>query len=743
MSDDRATIESGNLNISNFESEKESIHSEYSTNQDDNISVRSVDSGYESDSNLADKKDDIIRVKTKNEIENINKLIGRAYTYKLKFLKKLTPQLSKELIANELLIDTNESFMSAITGLAVENFYRNLSDQKTEELLDNFSLNIERSKGLMNDNDKAKTDRQFANLEASLKGFVLNDIKSSNNDENKIALEAVKKVILELKGQAIPKSDYASTVINNTMESLQADPRAFSTEQLNIFNETINQGNKTVKFSKDFKELNKTELTALSNAVNESANSFIKELAASRNNGLSPELVNYRANESKRLLLTLSTKIQDTDTGSMEEQKSRQEAFCKQLLPYVHMPSELATKLFEEWTPTELHSLIGKEAQKFFSVDNAPKNSSFLTLDKTKITEENIKRFADSINPIIKAEDAKLISQPILEESINKIQNKTDIKITEQQNNKISEQLSPTLIELGSEQLRNHKEGIISDITNKIAADKSWYSSVIKKLPISTNNLQDIATYLTDKYSNQTTPTMSTSVSTPPPPLTQHSSIETKQIPEPSSSDFVVSTPTEAQLENRSLSKFAYAEEFKEATEPRPATYSDVREEQSTGSTNKLPAEVEFRKRSNIEAHRLNETTDQLDNRVLVDKLQSNLIAQMDKPKPQELVEDTVRMPNPKVEEVHDRQDTINTSMIAIKSEQEMPTKAPIVQETQTDKLSSMKPQNNPSMSRITSTIKTEIQQVKKTLRHIETIKKELETPTKPTLKAVNKGRLW
>lgn len=373
MSGDRATIESSNLNTSNFEREKESIHSEYSTNQDDNISVRSVDSGYESDSNLADKKDDIIRVKTKNEIENINKLIGRAYTYKLKFLKKLTPQLSKELIANELLIDTNESFMSAITGLAVENFYRNLSDQKTEELLDNFSLNIERSKGLMNDNDKAKTDRQFANLEASLKGFVLNDIKSSNNDENKIALEAVKKVILEFKGQAIPKSDYASTVINNTMESLQANPRAFSTEQLNIFNETISQGNKTVKFSKDFKELNKTELTALSNAVNESANSFIKELAASRNNGLSPELVNYRANESKRLLLTLSTKIQDTDTGSMEEQKSRQEAFCKQLLPYVHMPSELATKLFEEWAPTELHSLIGKEAQKFFSVDNAPK----------------------------------------------------------------------------------------------------------------------------------------------------------------------------------------------------------------------------------------------------------------------------------------------------------------------------------------------------------------------------------
>ncbi|MFU7502784.1 MAG: hypothetical protein ACE1S7_05115 [Candidatus Tisiphia sp.] len=119
------------------------------------------------------------------------------------------------------------------------------------------------------------------------------------------------------------------------MESLQAYPKHFSTEQLNIFNKTISQGNKTVKFAKEFTKLNKTECTALSNAVNESTNSFIKELVDSRNNGLGPEFVNYRANETKKLLLTLSIKIQDT--GPMEEQKSRQEAFCKQLLPYVHI----------------------------------------------------------------------------------------------------------------------------------------------------------------------------------------------------------------------------------------------------------------------------------------------------------------------------------------------------------------------------------------------------------------------
>ncbi|UCM93008.1 palindromic element RPE1 domain-containing protein [Candidatus Tisiphia endosymbiont of Melanophora roralis] len=55
-------------------------------------------------------------------------------------------------------------------------------------------------------------------------------------------------------------------------------------------------------------------------------------------------------------------------------------------------------------------------------------------------------------------------------------------------------------------------------------------------------------------------------------------------------------------LNNSSLSKLAYAEEFKEATERRTAADDDVREDSSTGATNKLPAEVEFRKRTNINA---------------------------------------------------------------------------------------------------------------------------------------------
>ncbi|MCC8372149.1 MAG: palindromic element RPE1 domain-containing protein [Rickettsia endosymbiont of Pseudomimeciton antennatum] len=48
----------------------------------------------------------------------------------------------------------------------------------------------------------------------------------------------------------------------------------------------------------------------------------------------------------------------------------------------------------------------------------------------------------------------------------------------------------------------------------------------------------------------------------------------------------------------RLLAKLAYAEEFEGDTERRTAAYLSIREDSSTASTSKLPAEVEFCKRS-------------------------------------------------------------------------------------------------------------------------------------------------
>ncbi len=58
-------------------------------------------------------------------------------------------------------------------------------------------------------------------------------------------------------------------------------------------------------------------------------------------------------------------------------------------------------------------------------------------------------------------------------------------------------------------------------------------------------------------------------------------------------------SPKNSSKYNRPPSKLAYAEGFEGDTERRTAAYSSVREDSSTGSTYKSPAEVEFRRRSN------------------------------------------------------------------------------------------------------------------------------------------------
>ncbi|MCC8415788.1 MAG: palindromic element RPE1 domain-containing protein [Rickettsia endosymbiont of Gnoriste bilineata] len=50
---------------------------------------------------------------------------------------------------------------------------------------------------------------------------------------------------------------------------------------------------------------------------------------------------------------------------------------------------------------------------------------------------------------------------------------------------------------------------------------------------------------------------------------------------------------------NSPLRKLAYAQGFEGDASPRTAAYSNVREDSSTASLSKLPAEVEFPKRVN------------------------------------------------------------------------------------------------------------------------------------------------
>lgn len=90
-------------------------------------------------------------------------------------------------------------------------------------------------------------------------------------------------------------------------------------------------------------------------------------------------------------------------------------------------------------------------------------------LDQHKITEENIKKFSDSINKIIKDENIKLVTEKSFNEAIKNIESgKKGIAITTEQKEKIYKKLFPELSALNSNPSPNNPSSLTSEITSKI-----------------------------------------------------------------------------------------------------------------------------------------------------------------------------------------------------------------------------------------------------------------------------------
>lgn len=90
-------------------------------------------------------------------------------------------------------------------------------------------------------------------------------------------------------------------------------------------------------------------------------------------------------------------------------------------------------------------------------------------LDKQKITEENIKKFSDFTNQIIKSENTKLVIQKFFDDAIQNIKlNEKDTIITTNQKEKIYKKLSPELIALNPDQFTDTPNRLISEIASKI-----------------------------------------------------------------------------------------------------------------------------------------------------------------------------------------------------------------------------------------------------------------------------------
>ncbi len=184
----------------------------------------------------------------------------------------------------------------------------------------------------------------------------------------------------------------------------------------------------------------------------------------------------------------------------------KRKAFFSQITPYIKdIPSELEKAMLSEQNLSQLMSLINKETLKIFAIDGDTKQWG--VLDDKKITPENVKQFANSINSILEEVNSKVAVLQVEQTVQEVLQNiKKEIDIPDKQKEKITYQISQALTKLDPDDLRNNKGDIISEVTKDIVKRKTLGSSLTKELTISTESLQNISNQLIEKHGKKSEP---------------------------------------------------------------------------------------------------------------------------------------------------------------------------------------------------------------------------------------------
>ncbi|WP_425363184.1 hypothetical protein [Candidatus Tisiphia endosymbiont of Hybos culiciformis] len=178
-------------------------------------------------------------------------------------------------------------------------------------------------------------------------------------------------------------------------------------------------------------------------------------------------------------------------------------SFFSQITPRINdIPPELEKAMLSMLSQKnfpELVDSINQETLKFFTSGGDGKKWG--VLDNNKITQDNIKKFANSINSILEDMNSKafeLETKQVEQAVISKIKEKLDIP--DKQKEKIIKHLSSALTKLDPDDLRMNKGDIISKIAKDIVKHKTIGSHFTKDFTISTEQLQNVSNQLIEKY---------------------------------------------------------------------------------------------------------------------------------------------------------------------------------------------------------------------------------------------------
>lgn len=118
------------------------------------------------------------------------------------------------------------------------------------------------------------------------------------------------------------------------------------------------------------------------------------------------------------------------------------------------------------------------------------------TLDKRKLTAENIEAFTTAVN----ADIEKIPAQNIILNAITALEKENDYTISKSQAQKIVDKLTPALVELGPEYLKQYSEVISGQIQKEVVAKSMVTASALGGIYIREKNLDKIANNLSDTH---------------------------------------------------------------------------------------------------------------------------------------------------------------------------------------------------------------------------------------------------
>jgi len=118
------------------------------------------------------------------------------------------------------------------------------------------------------------------------------------------------------------------------------------------------------------------------------------------------------------------------------------------------------------------------------------------TLDKRKLTAENIEAFTTAVN----ADIEKIPAQNIILNAITALEKENDYTISKSQAQKIVDKLTPALVELGPEYLKQYSEVISKQIQKEVVAKSMVTASALGGIYIREKNLDKIANNLSDTH---------------------------------------------------------------------------------------------------------------------------------------------------------------------------------------------------------------------------------------------------